>query len=508
MSDDTTVLPSEPAPQSSGRKRTAIIAGTSVVVAGVLAAGAYGYMKLSGGGPQPAEAFPADTLAYFSIDLDPSAGQKIEAIKMLRKFPSLKDDVKGEDLRKSVVEKALEAGNCDLDYDKQIEPWLGDRFDAAAVDVKGELQPVFSVQVKDEAKAKKGIAEIFKCGDETAAVRFVNDYAVIAETDEIATSVADGAEKKSLADDSSYQHWTDEAGDRGLVNLYASQAGTKKLFEELKKDRGADASLDAAADQLSKFEGLAATVRLADSGVELATSLGSNAALGDSHPQALELAKSLPKDTGLALALSPGAGTIDKAFEQLSSSTEAETAIKQAESEFGISLPGDLKTLLGKGIALSVSGDIPDLQTLSGPQDLDAGLKIAADPADVKTVVAKLEKAAGMPLSTLGLSQQDAKDTYVLASNDAYGKKLTEKGALGDNERFADVVPDEGDAAAVFFLDFNGGWFDSVEKMVDDMGAPAEVRDVVENLKTLKALGFSAWADGSTSHTKLRLALD
>ncbi len=46
---------------------------------------------LGGGGPQPAEALPASTAAYFRIDLDPSAGQKIAALRLADRFPALED---------------------------------------------------------------------------------------------------------------------------------------------------------------------------------------------------------------------------------------------------------------------------------------------------------------------------------------------------------------------------------------------------------------------------------
>ena len=51
-------------------------------IVGVLAFGTAafaGYSWLTSTGPQPAEALPASTIGYVSLDLDPSGNQKIAA---------------------------------------------------------------------------------------------------------------------------------------------------------------------------------------------------------------------------------------------------------------------------------------------------------------------------------------------------------------------------------------------------------------------------------------------
>ena len=72
---------------------------------GVGAWAAYSFLAT---GPQPAEALPADTLGYVSIDLDPSGGQKIEALRTLNKFPAFEDEVgidTDDDIRKAIFDK-------------------------------------------------------------------------------------------------------------------------------------------------------------------------------------------------------------------------------------------------------------------------------------------------------------------------------------------------------------------------------------------------------------------
>ena len=59
-------------------------------------------------GAQPSEALPAATIGYASIDLDPSGGQKIEALRTLNKFPAFKEELgldADDDIRKALFEE-------------------------------------------------------------------------------------------------------------------------------------------------------------------------------------------------------------------------------------------------------------------------------------------------------------------------------------------------------------------------------------------------------------------
>ncbi|MEP6762074.1 MAG: hypothetical protein ABJA93_12025, partial [Sporichthyaceae bacterium] len=101
----------------------ALIGGVTVAVRG-----------LSGGGSQPEDALPGGAIAFAKVDLDPAAGQKINAIRFLRKFPALKDKVGlNADLRKSLFTgMADSAGWGDLSFEKDVAPWLGQRIGVAA----------------------------------------------------------------------------------------------------------------------------------------------------------------------------------------------------------------------------------------------------------------------------------------------------------------------------------------------------------------------------------------
>ena len=156
-------------PTRGGGRRTALIAGG--IVGGVALVGgvAWAATWYFSSGPDAAEALPDSTIGYASINLDPSGDQKIEALKTLNKFPGFKDELKldaKDDIRKDLFEELQKDGTCtDLDYDDDIEPWLGDRMGVAAVDL-GEDEPtaVFVVQVSDKDKAEDGLQKLQTCG--------------------------------------------------------------------------------------------------------------------------------------------------------------------------------------------------------------------------------------------------------------------------------------------------------------------------------------------------------
>ena len=60
-----------------------LLGGALVVGGGT----AFAVTTLSGGGAQPDEVLPGNAIAYVRMDIDPSAGQKIAAVRLLRKLP-------------------------------------------------------------------------------------------------------------------------------------------------------------------------------------------------------------------------------------------------------------------------------------------------------------------------------------------------------------------------------------------------------------------------------------
>ena len=76
--------PTDQPPSGGGGRRGALVAAAAVAVVAVVGVGGWAVAQLFAGGSAPASAVPSSAIGYVSLDLDPSASQKIEAVKILR----------------------------------------------------------------------------------------------------------------------------------------------------------------------------------------------------------------------------------------------------------------------------------------------------------------------------------------------------------------------------------------------------------------------------------------
>ena len=88
----TDVLASEPE-EPTKRAPWGLVGAAGVLVLALVGGVTYAVGALSGGGSQPADALPSGAFAAVTLDLDPSAGQKLDGFRFLRKFPALRDKV-------------------------------------------------------------------------------------------------------------------------------------------------------------------------------------------------------------------------------------------------------------------------------------------------------------------------------------------------------------------------------------------------------------------------------
>jgi hypothetical protein len=479
-------------PGTPANRRTAVIAGSAIALVALAGAGAWAAWSFFSTGPQPAEALPDSTVAYASIDLDPSGGQKIEALRTLRKFPAFRDQIgldTDDDIRRWVFEQAQDSGACpDLDYGDDVEPWLGDRMAAAALDAGGDTPvPVFVLQVTDEDAADDGLAKLRECSGEDLAWTIRDGWALLGESQDVVDRAADDAAKAPLSDDTDFQHWTDEAGGDGIVTAYVSPDAGQLLAGQLNDVFGMSSSYSAApgdvvpdaTDALKDFGGMAATVRFDDGSLELevAGDAGdAEHALGGSDAGDDVLA-TLPDDTAAAIGIGFAEGWLGHLV-------DADT-LQQLARETGLDLPDDAETLAGRSFALAVGGDVdPDsVFDLDDATGLPVGLKVEGDGDAIGAIVDKLGGPFGV--DTDG-------DVVVAGPDDAYRQQLLEDGGLGETDAFRHAVPDAEDAGAVLFVNFDAGsWFEDED-----------------DLEPLEAVGASVRVDDGTSHLVLRVTTD
>ena len=522
-----------------GRRRAWWIGGGVVLLAGV-GAGAWAALSFFQQGAQPAEALPSSTVAYLSIDLDPSGGQKIDAFRTLNKFPAFKDEVgvnSVDELRHKLGAELVSQADCPgLDYDQDIDPWLGDRMAVAGVPLDGRPQLVAVVQVKDAGKARAGIATLEKCDDSDQDPGYtVHDgWLVLAQSQDVADRVVAATEKSTLADDATYQKWTKAVGEAGVVNAYASPDAGRYLAQELggvfegamngtgesfatsstttrlATGSGSGAAGDTSDDPftraLSSFRGGAATLRFTGDGLELAMAGdGSSGQLSDlTGTTGGALVQRLPDDTAAAAGISFPKGWLDRYLDRMSdlfgSGLSRDDAVRELSRETGLDIPGDIETLLGSGATVSVGKDI-DLEaaenadTLSG---LPIGVTVKGDPAAIEQVLGKVRAQVGdEDLGFLGFDS--AGDLAAIGPTAAYRQHLLEGGNLGDDDTFRGVVPDAAHASSVLYVNL-----DALEPAISK--AAAGDQETLDNLTPLRAIGVSTWHDGDTIRFSFKIS--
>jgi hypothetical protein len=527
----------EDAPTDRGRR--GVVAGVVVAVVAAVGVGGYGLLQLMAGGSSPATAVPADALGYVSLDLDPSASQKVEAFKTMRKFPSLRKDLHvggQDDIRRTLFDSIVEDGDCPgLSYAHDVEPWIGNRIAVAELpDPERVAVPVVVVQVSDQAKAKKGIQALQACGSSGASadsvgIAFSGDYALVTSLQRDADAMAEDAETASLADDPGFKDWTERAGDPGIVTMYASKDVPGAIVRGMRHSISSDVSgfspdegfvrrerryVEQMTDRVNKafagFEGAAGVVRFHDGAVEadFATKgLQDGLAGGDGAGRA---ATDLPSTTAMAMSVAVREGWLRR-FLDLAGGTmfgpttgDDDAMWSSAERATGLQLPEDIETLLGHGFAVSVdsSADLGALFSSDGPVPTPVGIRIQGDPDEILPIIDKLKKAAGPDADVVQVRRGDGEVAVALDAD--YATTLLEDGGLGDRRTFTDVVPAPDRFGGLFYVDFDAGsWLD---RLVDSSGGTARTR---ADLAPLHAFGASAWTDEDhVRHASLRLTTD
>ena len=498
MSDTPTeILPAEPPAARPAWKRPAIVGGAAAAAV-LIGAGAFAFVHLSGGGPQPHDVLPDTAIAYGRVDLDPSAGQKVATLRLIRKFPDLARELgiknPEQDVRRLIVEEAVQG--CDIDFDTDIEPWLGSRVGIAAIPASDVPDPVFALQVDDEAAARQGLRSLEKCADEpTSGVAFLDGYAIVAETQAIADRAKAGAVKAPLADDQAFSDSMSDLGDEGLASAWVDM---KALLEvpDVKKEMPEDVLTQLGTGSV------AVTLRARSDALELVST--ADGLPKDTETKPIDIG-SLPASTALAIGIRVPATAIrdqwDAAVEGMKTTGEDPAEFfKGFESDTGFRLPEDLETLFSGGLTLAVGGrnleTIPTLQGPPNPADFDLGIRLG-DP--------KAEDLAGRVISFvrdntgLELSSTQTKNGTVIATN---AKAFRAGGkTLADSSGFDDVVGK--DAQQVLFVNLQ-----TITEALTASNPPPEVADVVDQLGPLDALGMSYAQNGETAHGSITLTFD
>lgn len=504
-----------------GRSRKGVVgAVAAAAVVGVVAVGGWAAATLMSSGDQPAVAVPANALGYLSLDLDPSAGQKIEAIKIAKKFPALEKelgmDAQG-DIRKRIFEELEKESDCGLEYERDIASWMGDRVAVAAMPTGGEgkVVPLVALQVTDQEAADKGLAKLLSCdeaAEEEVAFAFSGDYALITETQKNADAFVKAAEESSLADDEDFTTWTDAVGEPGIVTMYAAPGalGEVDLTEAMAPTAGMaggpeeQAMLDEMAtmnEQISQmyadFGAMAGVVRFSGGAAEMEfVSDKMPEDLSWAMPEGSSHADELPAGTAAVYSIAFGEDWVQnylQTIEEMMGEEIPEPMLRDFEAQSGLEFPEDLEKVLGDSVSLAVARDLDLEAAAEDPAAVSAGLRITGDPAEITGVLDKLERLMGPDAEMLVVEEGDG--SVAVGLNQGYVKDLAGSGSLGDDAAFQGAVPHADEAGSVLYLDFDAvsGWVEQGAELGG--GMDGDTREVLDNIEPLGAVGLSAWID-------------
>jgi Protein of unknown function (DUF3352) len=525
-------------PQPPRRHRRGVVLGAvGAALAILVGGGAFAaYQYLNGGGPQPAEALPSNTLAYVRIDLDPSASQKVNAFRLLRRVPEFENATgissDAEDLRKLMFDTMVEGSDCDLSFEDDVEPWIGDRAGLGVVPVSDRVVSVAAIQVSDQQAAEDAVAAIEECGIGSSAldsgglagqvdvaatgasamlsssastasaaegdnVAFVGDYMLIAEDAETLPDIVDSAESSPLSDDEQFQSDMDALDGEGLASFWFNVDGLREQTASMDGFEGAQM----ASEEIHTAFG---AVRAGSDHIEIVNQATTDVDIRSDIDNPIG---GLPDSTLMALSASGGADLVDEYWpnlqglvENFGGPTAYDEMLYDAQQETGLQLPDDLRTILGDNVTVSMdSTGLAENMESEDPSDFYFGARLTTDTGEISDVVDRVNgalAAEGLP----ALITEESEDGLVVASNEDYAQMLAEGGDLQSADGFDTAVPDASESSVAFYLD--------LDRLAEAMAADDSASDDLATVEPMRALGANLTQVDEGQRLTVRLVFD
>ena len=482
-------VPAERRPRSWRGALTAAIGVSATAVAGTGIALA---VALSGGGPQPEDVLPGDTFALVKVDLDPAGEQKIAAYELARRFPDMKVG-DARNLPDDLLRRLL-AGNDDIDFDKQVEPWIGARAAVAGVpdtDGDGDPELLVALAYDDRKAAERLLPELVATPLNGQDVFFAfseqAEYVLFAESQQAADTAAQP--KQLLADAPGFQRDVAQLQGEQVALAWADLGALWKHLPEQAREAattayGAEFSMTGRGVTGVHLSEDAVQVSGRTFGVDLGNDALTNYALGADSGGGL--AGDLPADAVAAVSVAGLGRQVQDLFELVASSAlgGAQPAdLDTIGEQFGLKIPEDLAVLLGDETALGIykGAEGPEFGVRTRSADPARGLQVAERlmsslsqqstslggqltfeqcAAEVGPTEAA-ELCEGLPPASAPapIDPPDLGQVAALPDGLAYGStrevldKVTGSGGLGQTERFRQVVPGADQAATAIFVD-------------------------------------------------------
>lgn len=404
---------------SKGKIAALVGSAVGLIAVGIFAA----FALLSGGGTQPESVLPSDTVAFAKIDLNPSAGQKINFVRFVSQFPSTFKGFNSDDPVGSFITQANL--NDSINW-TEAKNWIGNRYAIAGVESARGVEPVVVLAVKDESAMKYYFA---KHNPETHFM-MKSGYVLLSSNQSTLDLIA--SSPKHLTDNPLFKDdlaalggdqvalgWADSKrfiqAERGLISDLASNNGLNDITKTIEAATGRFVlgihftSTSVAATFLTRGNPSASLKALSQSTANIAD---------------------LPQNTLAGVSIS---GIGSQIADALSADNNAESLL----SSIGIR-PADLKTLFSGPVSLIV---LPGINSTAQPL---VALRLSpTNSASALASIKRLTRNGGILGSLTSQIQIDGANIYLGEDQNSIQQviaKVRAKGNLGDLAAFKDAV--------------------------------------------------------------------
>jgi hypothetical protein len=340
----------------------------------------------SSGGADPATVAPAKTPLYLEFTIRPEGETKANIEALAKKIAGI-DDL-GSLIASKLEESALDEGE-ELDIEKEVEPWLGEKaaFIYPQYSEGGFKSFAFAVQTTDtgaaeefiEQQAEKDNEQVesgsfegvdFKVEEDGSTVGVVGGLVVVAKKESIFKEVVTASKGDSLADEDAYTSAVADVPGNSAADIYFDIGGVIHASEaEGKIDQSTKLFFENAGLNLDEATIVASLIPNSENAeIDISTNAGGE---GAPSGDASELLGSLPKTSVAAFASTEFGKQFEEGIDQLDENGfpgqvpphELKRALKEkgidvesiasSVGDLGLFLTGNSRTSLGGAAVLT-----------------------------------------------------------------------------------------------------------------------------------------------------------